>query len=399
MEFKSAEHVLGGHPSSADGFDFIVKSPGVPDDLPCLKSASEKAVSVLSELELAVRQLDVPIIAVTGTNGKTTTTKLIGHILEACGKEVCVAGNVGVPLLDVLEEASHSELLVLELSSYQLELMPSLRAQVAVFLNVSPDHLDRYESFDAYVKAKLHLAQALVSNGVLISNADDEVLQEYLKDYKHIQQQHYSLLNESCEAYESNGNLKLEDNIFFATEDFKLQGKHNHANMLAALLAVSQFVDLSDQVVVNALQSFAGLKHRLEFVAELGGVKYYNDSKGTNVGATLSALSCFEPGRVVLLAGGKGKNENYNVRAEQVSRCTKQLIVFGESAESLKQALENRVPTYQAKSLEDAVEKASEVSCPGDVVLLSPACASFDMFANYAQRGEKFIEEVMKLRT
>ena len=384
--------------------DFVVPSPGVPNDIPLLAQARRKKKPVMSEMELALAQIRTPIVAVTGTNGKTTTTALISHLLAQAGVEACTAGNIGTPLVDVIDRANASEWLVLEVSSFQIETTPSLSPKIAVLLNVTPDHLDRHGSVEAYAAVKGRLLQQVGPDGFAIFNAGNDGVRRVLES------QPLRCIpipfdrggdRSSCRGWARGGRLSTRTTGKHVEEwdvrDVRLVGGHNQENMLAALLAV-QLCGADVASLRRGLASFSGLPHRLQFVREVGGVQYFDDSKGTNVDATLRALESFtQP--VVLIAGGQPKEENFTSLRGMVRRHLKRLIVMGEAKGMLKRDLSDVVPTEEATSMRDAVALAQRAAKRGDVVLLSPACASFDMFRDYADRGDAFIREVERLMT
>ncbi|MBI4126922.1 MAG: UDP-N-acetylmuramoyl-L-alanine--D-glutamate ligase [Deltaproteobacteria bacterium] len=390
---------LGHHdPKLVEGMDLIVVSPGVPLNLPLIQRARERKIPVISEMELALTTVgavrepplrEKPIIAITGTNGKTTTTSLIAHLLKACGQKVCVAGNIGTPLIAMIDEARTSDWIVLEVSSFQLETTPSLHPQVAVWLNATPDHLDWHGSFEDYVAAKRKIFEQLPPDGYGIYNDRDEVVTKAVAQvgagFKPVPTFIPFGRGTACRA---------------PTFDFtktKLVGVHNEENMKAAVLAVECCLgnDKKD-IFQHALETFRPLPHRLEFVREVNGVRYYDDSKGTNVGATVKALESFTS-PIILIAGGRDKGGSYDPLLPLVKKHVKHLIVIGEAAAVLQKTVGSVAITTRAASLEEAVLLAARTSKAGDVVLLSPACSSFDMFRDYAHRGEVFQGAVRSL--
>ena len=385
--------------------DLVVASPGVPQELPGLVAARGRGVPVVGELELAVGELDRPIVAVTGTNGKTTTTALIGHLLRGAGLRPCVAGNIGTPLLDVLADAAAADWIVLEVSSFQIETTPSLAPQTAVVLNVTPDHLDRHASFEAYVACKAELLRRVPPAGTGIYNAADACVAS-------------AVVGAACRlvpcvatgrrrlgaegqaaAWFGDGDLRVSargnEASRYPLANVKLEGAHNRENMLAAL-AAAELCGAEPSELLPALESFTGLPHRMELVGECRGVRYYDDSKGTNIGATIRAIEGFaEP--IVLIAGGIGKGVDFGPLASQAKGRVKKAVLIGEAAGELEAALAGAAATVRAATMEDAVTQAAAAAEPGDVVLLSPACASFDMFRDYAHRGEVFATAVRGL--
>lgn len=384
----------------------IVASPGVPLELPGIARARCRGVPVVGEMELAIRTLDRPVLAVTGTNGKTTTTALAGRLLNAGGVRACVAGNIGTPLLEALPEARRAEWVVLEVSSFQIETTPSLSPRIGVLLNVTPDHLDRHASFEAYAACKGRLIQMIPAKGWGIYNVADAAVVRAVRGMacrpapfdgtgKPLKEG-----RSETGAWFEGGDLvvRLEGGgrHRFPLSRVKLAGAHNRENMLAAL-AASLLAGADPARLGPALESFTGLPHRVELVGEHRGVRYYDDSKGTNVGATIRALESFsEP--IVLIAGGLAKGADLSLLAPHVPGRVKAAVLIGEAAAEIEDCLRGATSTVRAGTMEEAVLLASSRASAGDVVLLSPACASFDMFRDYADRGRAFARAVGKIR-
>lgn len=370
---------FGAHPDSCFAeADLIVVSPGVPE-LKQLAAARERGVPVVGELELAVREVTAPIVAITGTNGKSTTTALIGHLLAEGGLRTVVAGNIGTPLLDLLPEARAAQAVVLEISSYQLETAPSLKPHIAILLNITPDHLDRYGSMDRYVLAKALILQNLGPEDICIYNGSDPLVTQVTKP---------SRARKLAFSIEKSP-------VPYHLSDTTLTGLHNFENMIAATLAV-QAMGVPDAAIRRGLKTFQGLPHRLQLVRERRGVKYFDDSKGTNVAAVVKSLAGFsEP--VHLIAGGLGKGSGYQELRTPVRDHVKTLILMGQAANDMKDELGDLTQTLTVDSMALAVKAASDRARPGEVVLLSPACASFDMFRDYADRGDQFVKCVKEL--
>ena len=404
------EFTLGGHdPDAPREFDLVVISPGVPPDLPGLSAARGKGVPVVSELELAVRVLDKPVVAVTGTNGKTTTTSLIGHLLSESGMSACVAGNIGRPLLGALDLAARSQVVVLEVSSFQIETSPSLAPWVAIWLNATPDHLDRHKSFEAYVDCKARLFSQVPYGGWGIYNAADPAVSQSVRS-SGIGLVPFDATGGPPSLGDGIGNNAGrawfgEDDLWvdtwglapnrYSLENVSLRGVHNRENMQAALVA-AEICGAHPGTLGCALQSFVGLPHRMELVGSHQGVRYYDDSKGTNVGATIRALEeCTEP--VVLIAGGRAKGADFSPLIPLIGEKVKKLVLMGEAAGVMDSMFYGCTESVRASSMADAVGIASLAASPGDIVLLSPACSSFDMFADYAERGRAFARAVSGL--
>jgi len=378
----------------------IVVSPGVPLSIEGLGEARNLKIPVINELELAVREIKTPMIAVTGTNGKTTTTTLIGHLLTECGIKNCVGGNIGTALTDLINDAKNVDWVVVEVSSFQLETTPSLAPKIGVLLNVTPDHLDRHASFEEYLMLKARLFGTLDAECFGIYNAADKVVADA------VEKSHAQLV-----PFNSNG--KLDDGGWFekdslwmklpgkAAEQYNLgnvdlKGAHNRENMLASIMTAALCGGEKNKIQ-KGLETFKGLPHRIELVGEYRNVQYYDDSKGTNVGATVAALENFSA-PVILIAGGLDKGASYEPMAPFIRDRVKRLILIGEAKDKMRSELGDLTETVSAETMEDAVLKASEAAAAGDVVLLSPACASYDMFRDYAHRGEVFAQAVRKLK-
>ncbi|MFQ5586886.1 MAG: UDP-N-acetylmuramoyl-L-alanine--D-glutamate ligase [Thermodesulfobacteriota bacterium] len=391
----------GGH--NADTFlssDLIVVSPGVPYGLSLLREAREAGIETMSEIELAGRFIDVPIVAVTGTNGKTTTATLLGEVFNAAGREVFVGGNIGVPLIEYLLSGRRAETIVVEVSSFQLEGIGGFRPRVALLLNVTDDHLDRYPSIEEYCTAKFRIFENQKSDDVAVVNGDDPMIMSRMAEItERTRVVPFSLTGSSTEGlFYRDGEIVYageEGEERYPTEGFKLKGRHNLENVMAAIGAARQ-CGISREVIIETVERFGGLPHRMEAVRNIGGVTYYNDSKGTNVGALLKSLEGLE-GPVILIAGGRDKGGDYSLLENTVREKLKLLILLGEAKEKIGSALGGVIETVGADSLEEAVRLASSRCAAGDTVLLSPGCSSFDMFKNFEERGEQFKRLVHRL--
>jgi UDP-N-acetylmuramoylalanine--D-glutamate ligase len=382
------------------GVDLIAISPGVPLEEPRVQRALAAGVPVLGDVELFAQALmgrDARVIAVTGTNGKTTVTSLAGSMARAAGSDCEVAGNIGPAVLDALMRREDSgkkpDLWVLELSSFQLETTASLAADAATVLNISEDHLDRYRGIGDYAAAK---ARIFAAGGVQVLNRDDpRSLAMAMPGRRTVtfglnspgREEDWGLLERGGESWLAQGR-----NALLAVREMKLAGLHNAANALAAL-ALCRGLGLPLEPLLEALREFKGLPHRVEPVGEAQGVRWYDDSKGTNVGSTVAALAGLAPGgaKVILIAGGEGKGQDFSPLKDALTRSARALVLIGRDAPLIEAAVAGAgVPVLHAASMEQAVELAGEAARPGDAVLLSPACASFDMFRNYKHRGEVF---------
>ena len=391
---------LGGH--REDTFleqDLIVPSPGVPADAPLVQAARAKGVTIWSEVELADRFLDGRLIGITGSNGKTTTTSLIEHILKDAGFPTVLAGNIGTPLISRVGQTNNGTIAVVELSSFQLELIETFRPNISVFLNLTSDHLDRHHTFEAYRHAKARIFENQTEADSAVLNADDPATMSLTPPKPHVywfsRKQRIAqgaFMRENKIVFRHNGDEEAVLNL----EEIPLMGAHNVENVLAAVVA-TRLAGAEPAAIAKGVRSFAGVEHRLEFVAEIGGVRYYNDSKATNVDATLKALDAF-PGRILIVLGGKDKGSDYTVLQKPLREKAILALLIGAAAEKIEKQIAGSVAIERAGVIERALEIASHAARPGDVVLLAPACASFDQFQNYEHRGRVFKELVHQLQ-
>jgi len=378
--------------------DLIVLSPGVPP-IPQIEKAKRSGIKVISEIELAFQYLKGKIIGVTGSNGKSTTTTLIYQILKEAGLKTYLAGNIGFPLISYASSSSENDIFVVELSSFQLKYIEKFRPNIAIFLNITPDHLDWHPDFNDYYESKKNIFLYQTSEDFAILNADDPKI--------------WILRNEiSAEVYPFSRKKKFErgayienEYIFVSTGNSKvkldtknilLRGPHNQENIMASVLTAS-LLRISEKIVKKIIYNFKGLEHRLEKVTTINGIEFYNDSKATNVDATLKSLQSFDE-NIILILGGRDKHGDFTKLREEVNKRVKKLIIIGEAKEKIRAALEGSVPMQYAKSLGEAVRIGFNWAEKGDVVLLAPACASFDMFDNFEHRGRVFKEEIFKLK-
>lgn len=387
---------LGGEDKNwLDGVDYVIPSPGVPTENGLLKEATARGIPVLSEIELAFRFFGAPLVAITGTNGKSTTTTLIGEMLQAAGGKVFLGGNLGAPFIGAATDKWDWG--VVEISSFQLEWVDEFRPKIALLLNVTEDHLDRYPTFTDYRAAKERIFAAQTNNDVAILNRDDPLV--------------WALHERVRARVVSFGFSEVGDGVFAGADEIvwrdggnderfslgrvRIQGVHNVENMMAAI-AAAKCAGVSRAVIQKVLESFPGLEHRLEFILEKNGARYYNDSKGTNVGAVVKSLASFSA-PVILLAGGVDKGGDYGVLAKEIKQKVRRLILFGAAKDIMAGALGHLTETVIVEDIQSAVRDAAEHARRGDVVLLSPACASFDQFRNYAERGKVFKNLVREL--
>ncbi len=388
--------------------DLIVLSPGVPPTIKPLKDAKDAGIEIISEIELACNFIDTPIIAITGTNGKTTTTTLLGKVLNSAGRKAFVGGNIGTPLIDYASKKvqvqvsnlnlnlnQQAEYVVAEISSFQLEGIKKFKPFISILLNITEDHMDRYKDFNEYVEAKFNIFKNQGENDIAIVNIDDQTIKEWLKNNgtgfkariipfstKKILPRGIYFTGREI-VYSMNGGSAV-----YPVDGFKLKGMHNIENIMA-VIAAAKICGVSDEDILATVNAFNVLPHRIEFIRDVNGVSYYNDSKGTNIGALQKSLEgIIQP--VILIAGGKDKGGDYRVLRDLIKQKVKLLILIGEAREKIKTALGGCAETIYAASMGDAVKKAHENARQGDIVLLSPACSSFDMFKDYKERGEVF---------
>ncbi len=391
-------HDIPVEPQTAEAFDkadLIVISPGVPADLAVLNDARAHGVQVIGELELASWFLKGDTIGITGANGKTTTTALTGHILKESGIPCQVGGNIGTPPASMVATSRVEQWNVLELSSFQLETIQEFRAHIGVVLNVTPDHLDRHHTFENYAAAKGRLFETQQAGDFAVLNADDPVCVAYATRTKATPV--WFSLDKPVDsgAWLENGEVRYDDRFVLSASDIPLRGRHNVQNVMAAMIA-TRLAGATLEQIVSAVRSFPGVEHRLEFVRELNGVAYYNDSKATNVDATLKAIDAF-PGGIWIILGGKDKHSDYTVLQQPLREKAKAALLIGAAAPIIESHLDNAVRIEHSGTLADAIKKASAEAQPGDVVVLAPACASFDQFENYEHRGRVFKEIVNAL--
>lgn len=392
---------LGGH--HAESFldqDLIVVSPGVPAKLPGLELARARGIPVWSEIELAWRFLRGKLIAITGSNGKTTTTSLVGHILQTAAIPTLIGGNIGTPLLALVENSMDTTVTVAEISSFQLETIEKFRPEIGVLLNLTPDHLDRHASFDEYAQAKMRMFENQLERDIAILNADDPEITKRMPAKPHI-------FWFSRQKRVAEGAFLRDEQIFFRKEgsevalarrdEISLRGEHNVENVLAAC-AAAYLAGADPAAIANGIKTFKGVEHRLEFVAEVSGVQFYNDSKATNVDAAVKAIEAF-PGPLIVILGGKDKGSPYTPLRELLHERARMAILIGAAAHKIAEDLGDAAPLTNAGTLDRAVHLAMQSAQPGDTVLLAPACASFDQFENYEHRGRAFKELVAKLES
>lgn len=383
-------------------YDLLVVSPGVPLDLPFIKSAKLNGIDVIGELELAYLLSHGSYIGITGTNGKTTTTTLVGEIFKNSGKNTKVVGNIGVPAISVSVKSEEDDIFVTEISSFQLESINTFRPKIAAILNITPDHLNRHKTFEAYVDAKSRIFMNQTENDYLIINWDDPCDREISKKAK-------SKIIPFSRRMELDFGVYISDNTFVVRDeqgikheicklnDLKIIGEHNMENALAAI-AISYFGNVDKDIIAKTIRSFKGVEHRLEYVGNVDKVDFYNDSKGTNLDATLTAIKALK-NNIILIAGGDAKSQDFSPLGAALETQIKALVLIGRDKEMIEKVANasNFKEVYKEKDMNEAVLRAVSIAESGDKVLLSPACASWDMYDNYEQRGRHFKESVNRL--
>lgn len=390
---------LGGFiPSSFLDQDLIVVSPGVPARIEPLENARAQGIPVWSEIELAWRFLRGKLIAITGSNGKTTTTSLVAHILKTSNVPTLLGGNIGTPLLALVETSVDTMVTVAEISSFQLETVEGFRPEIGVLLNLTPDHLDRHVTFEDYAQAKMRMFENQLERDIALLNADDPEVTKRMPAKPKI-------FWFSRQKRVATGAFLRDDQIIFRNEgsevelarlaDIQLRGQHNVENVLAAC-AAAYLAGATPSAIATGVKSFRGVEHRLEFVAEISGVQYYNDSKATNVDAAVKALEAF-PGPLVVILGGRDKGSPYTPLRELLRERARLVLLIGEAAEKIATDLSDAVRFENAGTLPQALRIAAAHAQPGDTVLLAPACSSFDQFENYEHRGREFKDLVAKM--
>ncbi len=385
-----------------DQIDLVIISPGVPTNSIPARYVDRKDGEVIGEVELAYRFLKGRIVGITGSNGKTTTTTLIGELLKDAGIETLVGGNIGTPLLDLTMISTENSWTVAELSSFQLETIKDFRANIAIATNVTPNHLDRYDFFSDYAAAKHRLFMNQTEDDVAILNADDEITASWAKGLK-ANIVLFSVKKELEEGLFLRGRELVcrangKEKVLTTRDQIFVRGLHNVENILAGF-AAGLACGASPDSMCETVRNFKGVEHRIEFVAEIEGVKFYNDSKATSVDAASKALEALseEAGKTVLILGGRGKNAPYSPLIPLIEKSVRALILIGEDADNIESQLKNNAEIIRADSMSDAVKKCFENAEKGDSVLLAPACASFDMFGSYEERGKVFKTEIMNL--
>ena len=390
--------VTGEHPLELldEDFALMVKNPGISYSNPMIEKALEKGIPVLTEVELAYLISDAPIVGITGSNGKTTTTTMIGEVLTAAGQNGLLSGNIGYPASQVAQTATNKDTLVMELSSFQLMGIQEFHPEIAVITNLMPTHIDYHGSFEAYVAAKWNIQRNMTAADYLVLNFNQELAKE-LATKTNAAVVPFSTLEKVDGAYLEDGLLYFRGEKVMAADEIGVPGSHNVENALATI-AVAKLRGVDNETIKETLSAFGGVKHRLQFVDQINGVKFYNDSKSTNILATQKALSGFDNSKVILIAGGLDRGNEFDELVPDITGL-KKMVILGQSAERVKRAADKAGVAYvDATDIADATRKAYELAEEGDVVLLSPANASWDMYANFEVRGDLFIDTVAELK-
>lgn len=397
LQKKSIRNIeLGTHSAKfIKDKDLIVVSPGVSNKAKPIIWAKKYKIPVISEIELGSLACPAPIIAVTGSNGKSTVTTLVGEIFKKAGFKTFVCGNIGLPFSGQVSRIGKNSVVVLEVSSFQLEYIDKFKPKAGIILNVTPNHLDRYKNFNEYIKAKWRIFKNQDENDFAILNYDDVNLKKLSRDLKS-KVLFFSSRQKADTGYLKNDFIYFKNKKFFPLKDIKIKGRHNLENIMAGVSAAKIF-GISDKIIKQVLKTFKGLEHRIEYVKTFGGIDFINDSKSTSVGATLAALNCFSK-PVVLIAGGRDKGSDFSPIRRLIPKRIKGLVLVGEAKEKIREAIKDLTAVEEAVSFPQAVKKAYQMAIGGEVVLLSPMCASFDMFRNFEHRGEVFKKIVRAIK-
>ena len=382
----------GKHSDLVYDADFWVISPGVAKDIDIINQASKLEIPIIGEIEFASRFTNLPIIAVTGSNGKSTTVNILYSMLKTDALKPILAGNIGIPfsekVVDEIKNPDIGNIYILEISSFQLEFIDQFRDIICVYLNISPDHLDRHKNMDEYKKMKLKMIKNHKNNDTVVYNEDDSILSLAFNDYK-IQKVPFSISNKTQFFSVNETKIYNKNNKpYVFIDDIRLKGKHNLSNLIAAA-TVSKLMKVDDKIIKRTMQSFNGIDHRLQIVREINNVIYINDSKATNIHSVIVAINSFEK-PIILLLGGKNKNSDFRLLLPHTKRHVEHIVSYGEAGGEIATAIGDAVRLNRVSSLSQAVASAHNLASPGDIVLMSPGCASFDEFKNFEERGKKF---------
>ena len=404
MDNEGIEAILGQEPDDMGKYDMLVLSPGVPSDLGFIEEAGKSGAEVIGEVELAYRISEGNFVAITGTNGKTTTTSLVGKIFEDAGMKTSVVGNIGDPVVAHAEESTSDDWLITEMSSFQLESIQDFRPRLAAILNITPDQLNRHKTMEAYAEAKANVMKNQTEDDYFIYNKDDDMVREIAENAEAKTIAFSTKGGNDAGAYLCDNKIIVIDergaeHFICNREDIRIIGDHNVENVLAAT-ALAYFAGIKPEVIGDSIRDFAGVEHRIEFCGRVDDVEYYNDSKGTNTDAAIIALKALDKD-IILIAGGDAKSQDFDEFASMLKGRVHALILLGRDAGIIEEAALKHGfnDIYRCKDMPECVRKASELARPGDKVLLSPACASWDMYDNFEQRGKHFkncIKELLR---
>lgn len=387
LDQEKIDYEFGGHSDKILKADFVVLSPGISKVLPVVQKILSLGTAVYSELEVASWYCHSPIIAITGSNGKTTTTTLLGKMLRTTMPQAIVAGNIGEPLAGFVRNSQASDWAVVEVSSFQLETIDIFHPKICVLLNLTPNHLDWYKTYEDYIEAKMRILKNMRSDDIIIYNADDPLLEKYVRKHpaKKIQ---FSLKDKSANGIVKDNHLVMNGQMTLNTSDLKLKGRHNYQNSLAAGLAAIQ-TGVSLDNIRTVLKSFRGVEHRLEYVDTIEEINFINDSKATTIESLAVALTSFKS-PVILIAGGKDKGGDYSKLNKLISANVREAVLIGAAKDKMAHAWADLIPVHLSDHLEEAVNLAFSRARSGENILLSPACSSFDMFRDFEDRGNQF---------
>jgi UDP-N-acetylmuramoylalanine--D-glutamate ligase len=386
---------FGMHSRQIYNADVVVLSPGISPKTPVVQGIRDQGIPIFSELEIASWFFPKAIVGITGSNGKTTTTTLAGRILQQKFPDTIVAGNIGTPFSAEIQRNPSAPCAVVEISSFQLETIDSFHPRVAVILNLAPNHLDWYKTYDEYIAAKMRILLNLDHNDTLIYNRDDQLLMKHIQSCP-AKKLCFAAADTKADACIHNNAIYISGSRLINLQEIKLRGMHNYMNSMAAGLAAAR-LGCTHQHLTEVLSTFSGVEHRLEFVAEINGIVFINDSKATTIESLTVALNSFNT-PLILIAGGKDKGSDFNRLNTLLKKNVRQAIVIGAARDKINTSWQGVIPLSSADSLADAVQSAFRLARPGDTILLSPACASFDMFRDYEDRGRQFKLEVLKLK-
>ena len=396
---KGIDCEIGGHTNRIYDSDYWVISPGVPSNINIIKKAKKLNIPILGEIEFASQLTKIPIVAVTGSNGKSTTVSIMENMLDTGRLNPILAGNIGIPLskiiLEEIENPNIGNILILEISSFQLEFINQFRPLISVFLNISPDHLDRHRNMDEYIKTKLKMASNSKDDDKIVYNEDDDIFRDEFRDHNP-NAIPFSIKNKT--KFFSVNKTKIYDERnepFFSLDEILLKGKHNLSNLIASA-TVARILNVDSNTIKNTMKNYKGISHRLQTIRKLNGVTYINDSKATNIQSVIVATNSFN-NPIILILGGKNKNSDFRLLLPHTKRHVKHIVSYGEAGGEIATAIGDAVRLNRVSSLSQAVASAHKLAAPGDIVLMSPGCASFDQFNSFEERGNKFTNLVNDL--